>query len=175
MFMDRALPLTRCTARAARAARAAAQGFTLIELITVVSVLAIITAIAAPSFRSFIASQRIKAASYDLTSALILARNEALKRNGNVQVGRTGTSWNNGWQVKIVSSDAVLGMQNAVDNSLSFTGAPDRIVFDANGRVASPTAAVRIQLASTTATSNAVRCVALTLSGHARSSAGACS
>ncbi len=170
------MPMSRPAPRYnARPNAKAARGFTLIELMTVVSVVAILTAIAAPSFRSFVAGQRIKAASYDLTSALILARNEALKRNGNVQVARTGTSWNNGWQVKIVSNDAVLGSQNAVDSSLSFTGAPDRIVFNANGRVSSPTAAVRIQLASTAATSNAVRCVALTLSGHARSSVGDCS
>jgi type IV fimbrial biogenesis protein FimT len=158
-----------------RLAVAPARGFTMFELMVVVMVMAIITALAAPSFRSFIASQRIKSASFNLTSALLLARNEALKRNGNVQVVRTGTSWNNGWQIKLVSSDAVLGSQNALDNSLSFTGAPDSIVFDASGRVSSPTAAVRIQLASSAGTTDAVRCVALTLSGHARSSVGACS
>lgn len=151
------------------------RGFTLFELMVVVSVLAVISAIAAPSFRSFVAGQRIKAASFDLTSALLLARNEALKRNGNVQVTRTGTSWNNGWQIKVVSTDAVLGAQNALDSSLAFTGAPDSIVFNANGRVSSPASAVRIQLSSSAGSSTATRCVALTLSGHARSSTGACS
>lgn len=151
------------------------RGFTLFELMVVVSVLAIISAIAAPSFRSFLAGQRIKAASYDLTSALLLARNEALKRNGNVQVSRTGTSWNNGWQIKVVATDAVLGAQNALDASLAFTGAPASIVFNANGRVSSPTSAVRIQLSSSAGSSSATRCVALALSGHARSSTGACS
>jgi type IV fimbrial biogenesis protein FimT len=149
------------------------RGFTLIELMVVVSVAAIMTAIAAPSLRSFAASQRVKSASYDLTSALLLARSEALKRNGNVRIARIGSSWNNGWQITIAATDVVLNSQGALDSTLTFgDDTPSAIVFNANGRVSSPAAAVAISLG--TSAGDAARCIALSLSGHARSSYGAC-
>jgi type IV fimbrial biogenesis protein FimT len=150
-----------------------ARGFTSIELLTVVSVLAVVTAIAAPSMRSFTTSQRVKAASMDLGASLVMARSEALKRNMSVQVVRTGTDWNQGWQVKTVSTSAVLGAQNAMSTAVSFTGMPDSIVFNAMGRVSAPATAVRIQSAATDG-STAVRCLSIAPSGQARSSAGAC-
>ncbi len=149
------------------------QGFTLVEMLTVVSVLTIVTAISVPSFRSFSAGQQIKAAAYDLTSALLLARSEALKRNGSVQLRRTGDSWNNGWRAAFVSTDATLGTHNAMNSALSFDGAPEAIVFNAYGRVSSPAEPVQIELTSSAAEGNK-RCISLSLSGHASSTVGAC-
>ena len=151
----------------------AARGFTLVEMLTVVSILAIVTTAVAPSFRSFMAGQQIKAASYDLTAALLLARSEALKRNGNVQISRSGATWNTGWRVAFVPTDATLGEHGALDATLAFGGAPAAVVFNAYGRVSSPAAPVEIELSSSAAGSNK-RCIALSLSGHASSSHGAC-
>lgn len=150
-----------------------AVGFTLVEMLVVMSVLAIVMAIAVPSFREFMAGQRIKAASFDLTSALLLARSEALKRNGSVQVSRAGDQWNQGWRVSAVATDSTLTTHGTLDSSLAFANAPAAIVFNAHGRVSSPVAPVQIELSSSYAGSTR-RCIALSLSGHAQSSTGAC-
>ena len=80
--------------------RHAAGGFTLVELMVTLSVAAILAAAAVPSYRSFIGSQRVRAASFDMTSVLLQARSEALKRNRAVTVTATGGSWQNGWEMK---------------------------------------------------------------------------
>jgi type IV fimbrial biogenesis protein FimT len=78
-----------------------ARGFTLIELMIVLTILAVLLTIAAPSFSRFIASQRIKTASFDLQSALMLARSEAIKRGpaATVTVAAKSSNWANGWTV----------------------------------------------------------------------------
>lgn len=153
--------------------RPAYAGFTLVEMLTVVSILAIVLTAAAPLFRSFTAGQRMKATAFDLTSALLLARSEALKRNSSVQISRSGEHWNSGWRVSVLSTDGTLSTHSEVGSSLSFAGAPDAIVFNAHGRVSSPVEPVQIELSSTAADGSR-RCIALSLSGHARSSKGAC-
>ncbi len=70
--------------------RANARGFTMVELLTVMSILVIILGVMAPSFSEFLAAQQAKGLSYDLTGDLMLARNEALKRNASVTVSRGG-------------------------------------------------------------------------------------
>lgn len=147
------------------------RGFSLVELLTVVALLAIILAIAAPGLRSFIAGQRIRALSYDLTSDLLLARSEALKRNAAVTVARAGADWDMGWTTAAGATQ--LSKRNPIGDTIAFNQAPALIVFDVNGRVSTPTQQVRITLTSTAA-SNAQRCVALDLSGRARSSVGPC-
>jgi type IV fimbrial biogenesis protein FimT len=153
---------------------ASQRGFTLIELLTVVAILALLMAAVGPSLGSFAAGQKVKAASYDLTAALLLARSEALKRNGSVRISRVGDSWNNGWTVAVVATDATLNKQGAMNAALEFGDAPESIVFNAYGRVSSPAEPVKIKLASSAAPQSK-RCIALSLSGHASSSVGVCS
>lgn len=167
------MPMTPLPSLGRHAARSRFRGFTLIELLTVVSILAVTLATVAPSFSSFIAGQKVKATAYDLTAALLLARSEALKRNGNVRITRVGTSWNNGWTVTVVSTDAIVNRQGALNSALQFTDAPDEIVFNAFGRVSSPVDPVKIGLGSNSAPESK-RCISLSLSGHASSSVGVC-
>lgn len=76
------------------------RGFTVIELLTVIAILAILATLAAPSFATFITKQKLRSASYDLHSTLIFARNEAMKRNQNVNiVPATASDWSQGWTV----------------------------------------------------------------------------
>lgn len=74
-------------------------GFTLIELMVTVAVAVILSMVAVPSFRQFILNQRIKNTSYDLVSALTMARSEAITRNAPVSLAASGASWANGWCV----------------------------------------------------------------------------
>ena len=148
------------------------RGFTVIEAMTVVSLLAIVTSLAIPGLRDFLAGQRIRALSYDLTADLLLARSEALKRSAAVVIARSGTDWDGGWST--VAGATRLSQRNAVLDRIVFNGAPASITFDRNGRVSAPLAPVRITLTSTAAGVTAQRCVALDLSGRARATVGAC-
>ena len=150
--------------------RRATAGFTMVELLTVVSILAVILAVAAPSFREFLAGQQARGLSYDLTGDLMLARNEALKRNGSVTISRGGARWDQGWTVAAVSGGETLSRRNPTAQAVTIIGAPPTITFDFNGRVSSPTTSVRITISSQSSS----RCVQLDPSGRARSVAGVC-
>lgn len=78
------------------------RGFTLIELMVTVVVLTVVLLITVPSFQNFIATQRVRNASYDLVSALLLARSQAIARNGRVSVGppQNADDWGDGWIVQ---------------------------------------------------------------------------
>ena len=156
--------------RASRGGRSA-RGFTLVEMMTVVSILAVMLGIIAPSFSSFLASQQAKALTYDLTSDLMLARNEALKRNVSVSITRAGSGWELGWTVATVATAEQLSQRNAAAQSVSISGAPASVTFDPNGRVSAPLGSVRITIGGGTN----YRCLELDPSGRVRSSYGACS
>lgn len=75
-------------------------GFTLIELLIVIALMGVLLTLAAPSFRNYAAGQRVKTASFDLYSSLILARSEAIKRRQAVSVSpQTPGDWGSGWRV----------------------------------------------------------------------------
>jgi len=143
----------------------------MVELLTVVSILVVIIGVMAPSFGEFLAAQQAKGLSYDLTGDLMLARNEALKRNASVTVTPVA-GWAQGWSVRSVSGGVVesLSTRNPAAQSVTITGAPATITFDFNGRVSSPTATVRITISSHASS----RCVQLDPSGRARAVNGAC-
>ena len=147
------------------------RGFTLVEMMTVVSILAVLLGIVAPSFSGFLASQQAKALTYDLTSDLMLARNEALKRNVSVSITRDGTGWEQGWTVATVATAEQLDHRNAAAQAVTISGAPASITFDPNGRVSAPLGAVRITIGG----GPNFRCLQLDPSGRVRSSYGACS
>jgi type IV fimbrial biogenesis protein FimT len=60
------------------------EGFSLIEVMVIVAITAILFAIAAPTFGEYTTNTRVRAAAEALQSDLVLARNEALKRNQRV-------------------------------------------------------------------------------------------
>lgn len=109
------------------------RGFTLIELMVVVTILAVLASLAGPSFRDFIATQRIRNAASDLLADLMLARSEALRRNGVVTVKATNTSWTDGWSVvagaetvkqrSLGSSTLTIAIASGSDSEISFNAA----------------------------------------------------
>ena len=169
--MKRHIHPSRATWRSQARTQRTQRGFTLIELMVVVSILAIILTAAAPSFRAFLEGQQVKALAYDLTTDLLLARSEALKRNVNVAIARSGADWSGGWTTATAATNERISTRNASAHTVAISGAPAAITFDVNGRVSSPAAEVRITIGSGSAAS---RCVELGLSGRARSSLGEC-
>jgi type IV fimbrial biogenesis protein FimT len=157
---------------ATRAPRGADRGFTLVELMTVVSVLTVLAAVAAPNLRSFNAGQSVKALAGDLTSDLMLARSEALKRSASVTLTPSGADWKAGWTVS--AGTTPLGGRSAFNaDAVTLAGAPASITFNQFGRVAAPAGAVRITVSANVA-SGTTRCVELDLSGRARAKGTSC-
>lgn len=134
-------------------------GFTLIEVLFAVVLLAVLASLAAPSFRNFVAAQRIRSASYDLSSALMLARAEAIKRNGSVVVSPQGGDWRNGWTV--AAGTVAVAAHEAFDG-LAVDGPATNVTYLASGRAA---AATRFAITSALAPSVPARCVRVDLTG----------
>ncbi len=74
-------------------------GFTLLELIITLALISLLTTIAIPNFMDSLRNNRLATAANELISAIHLARSEAIKRNQQVVVRKTGTNWEDGWQV----------------------------------------------------------------------------
>jgi prepilin-type N-terminal cleavage/methylation domain-containing protein len=66
------------------------RGFTLVEMLVVIVIVAILAAIAMPSFRTLIEGRQARAAAEQLRDVVVLAGQEALKRNAPVNVVANG-------------------------------------------------------------------------------------
>jgi type IV fimbrial biogenesis protein FimT len=156
-----------------RTAAPSQRGLTLIELMVVVALLAIVAAVAAPDMRSFAAGMRIKSLANELTSDLLVARSEALKRNASVTVTPNGSGWQAGWSVRTAAD--VLLQREPSQADLQFESPPALMVFNASGRLTTPSGTVRMTVSSAKAPSDlAKRCVEVDPSGRARAHQGAC-
>lgn len=90
-------------------------GFTLIELLIVIALLGILAAVGTPSLQFLIATYRLKTATSDLHTMLVLARSEAVKRNSSVTITPVSASdWSQGWTLQ--SGSAVIARQDAYQN-----------------------------------------------------------
>ena len=148
------------------------RGFTLIELMVVISIMAVLLGIGVPSFKSFVAGQRVKTAAGDFSLALVFARSEAIKRNADVTVTAASsgaTGWRDGWTVAAGGVD--LSTQSAY-SGLVFSGPLSAITYKNTGRLNNvvTTMAISGQDGST-------RCIAIDLSGlpkSTKSTSGVC-
>lgn len=59
----------------------------------------ILATVGLPFMRDSLLNSRVRTAVSDAHLSLVMARSEAIKRNRNVNINRTGTDWANGWSV----------------------------------------------------------------------------
>lgn len=136
-------------ASATFAARERFSGFSLVELVVTLAVAAIIAAVAMPSFESMLNSSRLRGASEELTSVMLLARSEAVRRNAPVTVcgSSDGTTCNGStnwarWIVIGRDNAASAGgsevidviRDNALPGGVQLTGPAAGIRFNPSGR-----------------------------------------
>ncbi|HEX5393871.1 MAG TPA: GspH/FimT family pseudopilin [Rhodocyclaceae bacterium] len=148
------------------------RGFTLVELMVTIAILAILLGIALPDFRQMLASERVRSANSDLFSALLVARSEAIKRNGTVTLVPASTiSWAGGWTVQAGGSP--LQTQNALNTSVAVvqqdssntTVSPTTVSFGGNGRPSPASADITFIFSSSAVPAVPARCTSLTLAG----------
>ena len=149
-----------------------ARGVTLIELVIALTVAAILAAIAAPSFRTFMANQRIRSATSDLVLQLTFTRSEAIKQNANITMASDGgtTAWQGGWSV--TDSDGTIKKQGAY-TGVKITSSATDVVYNRSGR--SNDSGITFEVAdAASGTTVTPRCVTVGLTGQPVSKAGGC-
>jgi prepilin-type N-terminal cleavage/methylation domain-containing protein len=117
-------------------------GFTLLELLVVVAMVGVLSAIAAPSWLSFLNTQKMNAARNDLASILRTAQTEAQSRQQSKQVSFSSTTFSVTVRNQFNSTGGInttggvvttLGSGNA-GNNFTLTAPSTSIVFDHSGR-----------------------------------------
>lgn len=124
-----------------------ATGFSLIEMAIALVILALLIFFALPSFSTWIMNAKIRTAAESIASGLQVARNEAVRRNANIQfvLDATGSGW-------VVSCQSVFAPScpntdeiqrrasgEGADGTISVTATPTRtIVFNSLGLMVSP-------------------------------------
>ena len=124
-------------------------GFSLIELIIVIVLLSLMLALAMPAYAAWVQNTRIRSAAESFVSGLQLARNEAVRRNSNVQfVIGVGSAWTVQCQVVTPGCENVAPIQSRVAKEGSSSSvtvvASDGLTirFDGFGRMISPVPAI---------------------------------
>ena len=141
-------------------------GFTLAEAMIVVGVLAILVGVAVPSFNQFTLGQRVKNASFDIFSSLVLARSEAITRNTAVTVAPSG-GWQNALTVTLADGTVIRNLEMG-HSSITVAG-PASVVFGGTGRLSGAGGQFSI-----TATGATPRCITIDLSGRPVTKTEAC-
>lgn len=142
---------------------ASVRGFSMVELMVVVAITAILSSLAAPSFRSLIADQRIKATAGELHSTLTLARSEAMKRSASVTVTPKSSDWVNGWQIADPANAAVLLEDHPAVSGITIAGGPASVVYQSSGRI---NASATVSFTMYNSGTETKRCVSIDISGR---------
>lgn len=154
------------------------RGFTLVEMLVTVTLIGILLAIAAPGMRQLSLNQGVKTAAFDIFSALIYARSEAIKRPGETVTLLPASTSSGQWLTSFKVTDGAgdtLRTWN-VPSSIKLTDKNSTpvtsVVFGKDGHL-TVTPKLEINLASSV---NGVspRCVRVDLTGRPYSALGTC-
>jgi type IV fimbrial biogenesis protein FimT len=151
------------------------QGFTLIELMVTVLVMAILATVSSSVGSSLFRGHRIRNASMEIATSIVLARSEAIKRGKDISITPTVSSdWAQGWRIITLDGVTTIESHEAIGDVV-ISGGPTSIVFKDTGRLATGAgiSSFQIDLSSTNASYR--KCIRLDLSGLPRSVDGACS
>ena len=131
--------------------RAVHMGFTLIELLVTLSVASILLTMAVPNYRVFVQDNLLITQANSFISAMMLAKNEAIKRSGFATICPStngtscagGTVWSNGWIVfadvdgngTVDAGEEIIHVGSGLSggNTLTSNGVRTRVTFAASG------------------------------------------
>lgn len=129
--------------------RIANMGFTLIELLVTLSVASILLTMAVPNYRVFVQDSLLITQINSFTSAMTLAKNEAIKRSSFATIcpstngaGCAGvTTWSNGWIVfedanndgTVDAGEEIIHVGSALSGGNTLSSGRQRITFAASG------------------------------------------
>lgn len=155
-------------------------GFSLIELLVVLSIAAVLVVLALPSFNGTIERNRIATQTNEFIAAIMLARTEAIRRNGVAGVCASndavtcGGTWADGWIVWAdADNDSIADIGEALrvgefSNNDTLTATTLNVRFNQRGRRTNPVGAVQFDLQPTSCTtgqSNVARRLTMNISG----------
>lgn len=128
------------------------RGFTLIEAVITVAIAALALALGAPMFGVWIQSTQVRTVAESIQNGLQVARNEALRRNQNVEFTvNANTSWTVTAKVP-GSADVIVQQRASTDgssSSVTATASPSATAaFDGLGRVVNATPLTKVDVAA---------------------------
>jgi type IV fimbrial biogenesis protein FimT len=137
-----------------------------------ITIFVVLTLIAVPYLGTFVQSQRVKNAAMDMSSSVIFARSEAIKRNAQIDMTANTGGWSNGWRV--LSAGASLRSYDGYTNlNVTAKNGSATLSFGGDGRMV--TSADSFQVLPTEANSKQQPlCVAVGTSGRVATTGGPC-
>jgi type IV fimbrial biogenesis protein FimT len=122
--------------------RAAQSGISLIEILVSIAILGIVFALGLPAFNTWIQNGQIRTAAEGIFNGLQLAKNEAIRRNANVQL-KLDNAATAQWRLNLSSDPDGTPIQSRVAEEGSTTnvavtvtpGGADTVTFSALGRI----------------------------------------
>jgi len=118
------------------------KGFSLIELIVTVAMGSILMSIGIPSLLYTVNNQRLTSAVNTLSSSLILAKTEAIRRNKTISVISVNNDWKTGWDIVLDNNsngiidapqDEVLRRYESIHSNLSLNSDINFLSFSRMG------------------------------------------
>jgi type IV fimbrial biogenesis protein FimT len=118
------------------------RGFSVLEVMVVVAIIGILLSVGVPSFFTYTQNMQIRSAAEQITAGLAIAKNEAIRRNSQIELALSN---NTGWTVTEVTSGGtrnVLQTRDANEGSVNVTSVvlpagTLAVTFNGMGRVVS--------------------------------------